>query len=161
MSAPIVKRSALHTMSRTRRRALVLVMQLGMVAYALAYAFAGFGSWRFLALVLCLQSLYMAVFFRFLRPIMAEVIKKDRDLDERELSLRNAAHYRAFQILTMVLTTVTAAPMAASLYFGVDLPLRITQWHLTVLFFLFANLNVSLPASVVAWTGPDPAPEDL
>jgi hypothetical protein len=36
MTAPTVKRSALHTMSRGRRRALVLVMQLGMAAYALA-----------------------------------------------------------------------------------------------------------------------------
>jgi hypothetical protein len=161
MTAPTVKRSALHTMSRGRRRALVLVMQLGMAAYALAYAFVGVDSWRVLALILCLQSLYMAIFFRFLRPIMAEVSKKDRDLDERKLSLRDAAHYHAYQILVIVVSTLTVAPMGASLYFGVDLPLRLTQWHLTALFFLFANLTISLPASVVAWTEPDPEPEDL
>ncbi len=103
----------------------------------------------------------MIIFFRFLRPIMSEVIKKDRDLDERELSLRNAAHYRAYQILRSALTTVMAAPMVAFVYFGVDLPLRLTQWHFMALFFLFANLSVSLPASVVAWTEPDPEPEDL
>jgi hypothetical protein len=103
----------------------------------------------------------MAIFFRFLRPIMAEVSKKDRDLDERKLSLRDAAHYHAYQILVIVVSTLTVAPMGASLYFGVDLPLRLTQWHLTALFFLFANLTISLPASVVAWTEPDPEPEDL
>lgn len=161
MSAPTAKRSALHTMSRERRRALVLIMQLGMVAYAVALSFTGADSWQVVALVLCLQMLYMVVFSRFLRPVMAEVIKKDRDLDERELSLRNAAHYRAYQILGSVIATVIAAPIGASLYFGIDLPLQLTQWHLTALFFLFANLNASLPASVVAWTEPDPEPEHL
>ena len=161
MSAPMTGSSALHTMSRGRRRALVLVMQLGMVAYALTYAFAGVDSWRVLTLVLCLQLLYTVIFFRFLRPIMGEVIKKDRDLDEREISLRNVAHYHAYQILIAVVSTVTVAPMAASLYFGVELPLQLTQWHLTALFFLFMNLSISLPASVVAWTEPDPEPEDL
>lgn len=103
----------------------------------------------------------MVIFFRFLRPVMAEVIKKDRDLDEREISLRNVAHYHAYQILVLAVTTVIAAPMGASLYFGVDLPLQLTLWHLSALFFLFANLGISLPASVVAWTEPDPEPEDL
>ncbi len=112
-------------------------------------------------MVLCLELVYTVIFFRFLRPIMSEVIKKDRYLDERELSLRNAAHYRAYQILITALTTITAAPIAASVYFGVDLPLRITQWHFTALFFLFMNLSISLPATVVAWTEPDPEPDDL
>lgn len=113
MSTPTAKRSALHTMSRGRRRALVLVMQLGMAAWALTLAVLEANSWSVVILGFCLQSSYMVIFFRFLRPIMSEIIKKDRDLDERELSLRNAAHYRAFQILTTALTTVIAAPMAA------------------------------------------------
>lgn len=161
MSAPTAKRSALHTMSRGRRRALVLAMQLGMVAYALTFAFVGTDSWWLVFLVLSLQSVYMVIFFRFLRPVMAEVIKKDRDLDERELSLRNAAHYHAYQILTVAITLVTVAPMAAFLYFGVDPPLRITQWQFAALFLLFVNLSISLPASVVAWNEPDPEPEDF
>jgi hypothetical protein len=41
VSVPTTKSSALHTMSRGHRRALVLVMQLSMVAYALALTFAG------------------------------------------------------------------------------------------------------------------------
>lgn len=161
MSIPTAKRSALHTMSRGRRRALVLAMQVSMVAYVLAFAFSGVNSWWLLLLILCLQSLYMVIFFRLLRPVMAEIIKKEPDLDERELSLRNQAHYYAYQVLVVVLTTVITASMAASLYFGVDLPLRITHWHFSALFFFFANLSTSLPASVVAWTQPDPAPEDL
>ncbi len=44
MTAPTAKWSALHTMSRGRRRALVLAMQLGMVAYALTFAFSGTDS---------------------------------------------------------------------------------------------------------------------
>ncbi len=161
MTIPTARRSVLHTMSRGRRRALVLVMQLSMAAWALTFAVLEANSWSVVILGFCLQSLYMVTFFRFLRPIMSEIIKKDRDLDERELSLRNAAHYRAFQILTTALTTVIAAPMGASLYLGVDLPLRVTHWHLIALFFLFANLSMSLPASVVAWTEPDPKPEDV
>jgi uncharacterized membrane protein len=161
VSAPTAKRSALHTMSRGRRRALVLVMQLSMVAYALALAFAGVDSWSVVLLVICLQSLYMVIFSRFLRPVMKEVIKKTPDLDERELSVRNQAHYSAYQVLKVVLTIVTAAPLAASLYFGVDLPLRITHWHFMALYLLFMNLGISLPASVVAWTEPDPEPEGL
>jgi hypothetical protein len=159
VSVPTTKGSALHTMRRGHRRALVLVMQLSMVAYALALAFAGVEAWSVVLLVLCLRSLYMVIFFRFLRPVMKEVIKKTPDLDERELSVRNQAHYSAYQVLTVVLTTVTAAPLAASLYFGVDLPLRITHWHFMALYLLFMNLSISLPASVVAWTEPDPEPE--
>lgn len=159
MSTPTTRSSALHTMSRGRRRVLVLVMQLSMVAYALALAFAGVDSWSVVLLVICLQSLYMVIFSRFLRPVMKEVIKKTPDLDERELSVRNQAHYSAYQVLKVVLTIVTAAPLAASLYFGVDLPLRITHWHFAALYLLFMNLSISLPASVVAWTEPDPEPE--
>ena len=55
----------------------------------------------------------------------------------------------------------TAAPLAASLYLGVDLPLRITHWHFMALYLLFMNLSISLPASVVAWTEPDPEPDEL
>ncbi len=161
MSAATTKSSALHTMSRGRRRALVLVLQTGMAAWALTFALAGANSWWVVILSFCLQLLYMVIFSRFLRPIMSEVIKQDRDLDERELWLRNAAHCRAYQILSSVLMAITAAPMAAFVYFGVDLPLPLTQWHFMALFFLFMNLSLSLPASVVAWTEPDPEPEDL
>lgn len=161
MTAPTAKRSALHTMSRGRRRALVLVMQLGMAAWALTFAFTGASSWSVMNLGLGLQLLYAVIFFRFLRPVMAEVIKKDRDLDERELSLRNAAHYHAYQVLVVAISTVTVAPLGASLYFRVDLPLQITGRHFGALFFLFTNLSISLPASVVAWTEPDPEPEEL
>lgn len=164
MSIPTAKRSALHTMSRRRRRALVLVMQLGVVAYALALAFTGAELWWVLVLSICLQLLYGVIFFRFLRPIMSEVIKKNPDLDERELSLRNQAHYSAYQVLVTVVsavTAVTAAPLFASLYFGVNLPLHVTRWHFLAVFSLFMNLSISLPASVIAWTQPDPAPEDL
>jgi hypothetical protein len=51
--------------------------------------------------------------------------------------------------------------LAASLYLGVDLPLRITHWHFMALYLLFMNLSISLPASVVAWTEPDPEPDEL
>ncbi len=85
--------------------------------------------------------------------------QKTPDLDERELSVSNQAHYSAYQVLTVVLTTVTTAPLAASPYFGVDLPLRITHWHFTALYLLFMDLSITLPASVVAWTEPDPEPE--
>lgn len=44
MSAPTVRRSALHTMSRGRRRLLVLTMQGGMAAYALAFTLSGADS---------------------------------------------------------------------------------------------------------------------
>lgn len=51
--------------------------------------------------------------------------------------------------------------MIAFVYFGVELPLQLTQWHFMALFFLFMNLSLSLPSSVVAWIEPDPDPEDL
>src|SRR3712207_1738065 len=130
-------------MSRGRRRALVLVLQTGMAAWALTLALAGANSWWIVILGLSLQLFYMIVFHRFLRPIMSEVIKEDRDLDERELSLRNAAHYRAYQILSSTLMAIFAAPIAAFVYFGMDLPLPLTEWHFIALFFLFMNLSIS------------------
>lgn len=152
--------SALHTMSRTRRRWLVLTMQLGMAAYALAFSFAGINAWWLFLLVMCLQAVYTIIFFRVLRPVMKEVVKEAEDLDERQIALRDRAHYDAYQILGTVVCMVTALPMAAFVYAGFSLPLSLTQWHLLGLFFFFANLIVSLPASVVAWTEPDPEPDE-
>ena len=96
-----VKRSALHTMSRRGRCALVLAMQFGMVAFAVTFAFApATGLWWLGALALCLEALYLSLFFLFLRPIMTEVAnKKASNLDERQLSVRDRAHFRAYQIL--------------------------------------------------------------
>lgn len=113
--------SALHTMSRARRRLLVLIMQLGMAAYALALALTGMNSlWLFL-LILSLQVLYMVIFFRFLRPIMKEVDREAADLDECQIAVRNSAHHDAYQILAVILMTITALPLAASLYAGISL----------------------------------------
>ena len=50
--------------------------------------------------------------------------------------------------------------MAAYVYAGFSLPLSLTHWHLLGLLFLFMNLTVSLPASVVAWTEPDPETDE-
>lgn len=115
--------SALHTMSRAHRRLLVLTMQLGMAAYALALAFAGTNAWWILALVLCLQILYTIIFFRVLRPIMKEVVRKAEDLDERQIALRNRAHYDAYQVLGTVICVITRSrwrptctPASASRY---------------------------------------------
>ena len=69
--------------------------------------------------------------------------------------------FAAYQVLVTVLMTVTSAPMIAFVYFGLTLPLHVTQWHFLALFFLFINLSISLPASVVAWTEPDPEPENF
>ncbi len=161
MNIPTAKRSALFSMSRGRRRALVMVMQLGMVAYAVAFAFAGADLWWVLALAILLQVLYGVIFSRVLRPIMAEIMRKDPELDERELSVRNRAHYSAYRVFVSVVLTITASPMIAFVYFGLDVPLHITPWHILAVYFLFMNLSISLPSSVVAWTEPDPEPEDL
>lgn len=107
--------------------------------------------------ILCLEALYLSLFLLFLRPIMSEVAnKKASDLDERQLSVRDRAHYRSYQILGTILVTFTVLPLAAELYAGIDIPWSVTHWHFQGLFFLFMNLVLSLPASVVAWTEPDP-----
>ncbi len=161
MSVPTAKGSALHTMTRRRRRWLIMAMQIGMVAYALAFTFAGANSLWLVLLILCLQALYMLIFFWMLRPVAREISDRNvSDLDERQIAVRDRAHHHAYQVLAMVILTVTAAPMAASLYFGVDLPLQMTAWHFVGLFLFFMNLGVSLPASVIAWTEPDPEPEN-
>ena len=160
MSAPPARKSALHTMSQARRRALVLTMQLGMAVYALTFAFLAAASWWLVVLILCLQALYMVIFFRVIRPVASEVSdRKTADLDERQVKVRDRAHHQSYQILVIIIVIVTAAPMAASFYLGVDLPLQLAYWHFAGLFFFFMNLGISLPASVVAWTEPDPEPE--
>lgn len=103
MSAPTAKRSALHNMSRGRRRALVLVMQLGIVAYALTFAFSGTDSCWDVVLVLCLQVLYMVIFSRFLRPVMKEVIKKPR--------ISTSANFRS---VTRLITPLTRFSRSSS-----------------------------------------------
>ena len=155
----MMRPSALHTMSRSRRRVFVLVMQAGMVGWVVTLALAGASSWWIVALILPLEALYLVMFFKVLSPIMREVIRKSPDLDERQLSVRDRAHYHAYRVLGAVLVTLACAPLAGGLYFGVELPLTLTHWHFQGLFLFFANLNLSLPASVVAWTEPDPEPE--
>lgn len=85
MSARARKRSALYTMSRTKRRALVLTMQVVMTAYVLGLAIGGGGSrWGLLITVTVLQVLYLALFFWIIRPISSEISeRKASELDER------------------------------------------------------------------------------
>ena len=144
-------------MSQRHRRWLISIMQLGMSGYALALAFGEINSLWIIFLIFSLQALYTVVHFRVVRPVAKEIgNRKIEELDERQVVVRDRAHHHAYQILAMVIITVTTAPMFAALYLGVHLPLQLTYWHFAGLFFFFTNLSISLPESVISWNEPDP-----
>jgi hypothetical protein len=128
-----------------------------MAGYALALAVGGAESSWVVGLTVCLQALYMVVFFRVILPIVSEIgDARTEDLDERQVGVRDRAHRHAYQKLGVVITLITTAPLVAFAYFGVDSPLELNHWHFLALFFFFMNLGISLPTSVIAWTEPDP-----
>jgi hypothetical protein len=111
---------------------------------------------------LSLGALFVAfsLYAKLLLPIMRELTaKKDPELDERQLAVRNRAYYYAYGILAGVFGLSVLYAMVATLpgsAGGADLPMPSTLNAFTLLILLISHLAISLPASVVAWTEPDP-----
>ena len=154
--------SVLQTVSRGCRRRLVVAMYLCLAAVTLLFGFAPSDSWFVLALGLLVVA--FTLYAKLLIPIMKEVTgKKDPELDERQLLVRDRANGRAYGVLGAIfLSVVLYAMLAASpgLLGGVDLPTPRTAFDFALLILLFAHLVVSLPAAMVAWTEPDPPLEE-
>ncbi len=159
MSAPSAKRSILHTVSRSRRRVLVAAMYVLLCVFSLGLAL-NTDSWWTLIVTILVEILYLIVFSRVITPINKEIAsRKESDLDERQLAVRDRAHYHAYQLLGSFLVLIVVLPMAAATFGGASFPMSFTHSHFLGAALFSIHLTVSLPASVVAWMEPDPRPD--
>lgn len=98
-----------------------------------------------------------AIYFKLVVPIREALTEKeDRELDERQLAVCNRAYFYAFRILGLVVFGAVLYGAAAVGLGGSGLPLPQTTSDFGVLGILVAFLLGSLPASVAAWSEPDP-----
>lgn len=143
----------------TRRRMLVVAFYLCMTVFAGALGFGGDRWWVLPALGLLILA--FAIHFRLIRPIALEVMKGDiSKLDERQISVRDRAHYHAYQILVVAFMSVLFYAWLATGFGAPYLPMPGMSQHFAGLLFLSVQLVASLPASVVAWIEPDPRPDE-
>ena len=127
-------------------------------AVTLTFGFAQSDSWFVLTVGILVVA--FSLHAKLLVPVIKEVTgKKDPELDERQLAVCDRAYGRAYGILGAVFMSVVLYAMLAALpglLGGVDLPTPRTVSDFALLILLFAHLDVSLPAAVVAWTEPEP-----
>ena len=141
--------------SQGRRRRWVFAMYLCMTAVPLWVAFGG-NHWSvWLAIVPLIVA--TALYFKLIVPLREALTEKgDRELDERELVVRNRAYFYAFRILGIVIFgAVLYGALAAGPAWS-ELPTPRTTSDFGALGILAAFLLGSLPASAAAWTEPDP-----
>lgn len=150
-------RSILQSVSRRRRRCLVLMMYVCLVVIVGIFAFAD-QWWRIIVLV---PMLYVLIAYsRLVTPITKELTELKADkLDERQVMIRNHAYYQAYKMFGMVFVVAFSYTMLASLTEAAYLPTPATTRDFALLVLLFSLLFGSLPASVIAWTEPDPESE--
>ena len=152
--------SVLESVGRDRRRLWVASMYLSLAATAGIFAVAGERWWIVLAVIPFVFA--SALYGKVIQPIVRGLTEKeDPELDERELMVRNRAYRRAYQALGAIFVLVLASAASFTVFFGAEsLPVPRTLRDFALLTLLLGYLLISLPASIVAWTEPDPASED-
>lgn len=153
-------RGVARRLSRGQRRLLVAAIYLGLVAYTSIFSVVG-DSWWLLAGLLGLVAT-VAIHSWLLAPFTQRIAdKKENDLDERQLAVRNHAHRTAYQILGAVV-------MLALLYAYINLVhFDGRLWTLSVMdqnisYFVVDTiwLVITLPTSIIAWNEPNAEPEE-
>lgn len=159
MNDQVAEGTVLEKTSRGRRRQLVVRMYLCLAVFLGAFAVPGEPWWILLALLPLIYA--FTLYAKLIRPIVGELTeKRDPELDERELMVRNHAYYHAYRLLSAVFGLFLAYLLFATVFFrDAGLPVPSTLGDFAQLALLLAYLVMSLPASVVAWTEPDPVPD--
>ena len=159
MSDQAVERTFLGNVSQSSRRRWVLAMYLCAAAVVLWVVFGG-DHWS--VWLACVPMVAAAViYFRLVVPIRKSLTEKeDRELDERQLAVRNRAYFQAFRILGLVIFGAVLYGAFAADFGGWGLPKPRTTSDFGTLGILVAFLLGSLPATVAAWNEPDPVPDE-
>lgn len=154
-------RGVARNLSRGQRRLLVAAIYLGLVVYTSIFSVVG-DSWWLLAGLLGFVTT-IAIHSWLLAPFTQRIAdKKENDLDERQLAIRNHAHRTAYQILA-------AMVMLALLYIQVNLAyfdgrlwtLSVTDQNISYFLVGAIWLVITLPTSIIAWKEPDPEREEI
>lgn len=152
--------------SRRRRRAMVAVMYLLLVAFAGSglvgpelESTIGAWIWWFLGPLLVLGLLLSLIALAMLRSSIQNLADDNvKRLDERQRSVRHQAHHRSYKILAFLTIIVMSYLMLAIQIYPNRLWLprgeEFYYVNMTVLWLL-----ITLPTAVIAWTEPDPEPE--
>lgn len=162
MSDRTADRQGTRIPSRTRRRLQVATMYLCLAGYVGSSAFGGESWWILLFLVPLVVA--VVIYSRLIVPINNEVAgRKTSELDERQLAVRDRAHHHAYHILGgLLLLALVYASWSSALGVpgGERLPMPRISEDLSTLLVPAIFLVASLPASVAAWIGPDPLPDE-
>ena len=124
-------------------------MYLCAAAVALWLAFCGNHWSGWLAIVPPIAA--TIIYFKLVVPVREALTEKeDRELDERQLAVRNRAYFYAFRILGMIVFGVVLYGALAVEGVGSGLPMPRTTSDFGTLGVLAAFLLGSLPAAVAA-----------
>lgn len=158
MSDRMAGKPNMRNLSRASRRWLVVAMYLCLIVLTAVLAF-GQDFWLAVlafGFLICFGFLHN----RLVRPIAKEVGSKASDLDERQIMVRDRAHYRAYQILAALFMTSAFYMAVNAIFLGERLPVPTTSQHFVALVVSLSILIASLPSSVVAWEEPGSLSEE-
>lgn len=151
-----------RSLSRTQRRMLVLAEYASIFTFPMVSILSKSAWWMLLALFGVVAT--VLVHNWLLLPSTQKIANKEEaELDERQTAVRNHAHRTAYQILgtgvmvgLVLLQMLTTGPLSERPWTphisirGVVVPVLTTaMW-----------LYFTLPTAVIAWTEPDPDPDE-
>jgi hypothetical protein len=141
---------------RSQRRLLVAASYLGLIGYTTVSLTSKDSWWTLVGLLGILAT--VAIYTWLLAPSTQKIAgKKEEDLDERQMIVRNRAHHTAYQILGSVVAAALLYPQINHLYLDGQLwAPSITVQNLPSVMVSAIWLIVTLPTSVIAWMELDP-----
>jgi hypothetical protein len=77
----------------------------------------------------------------------------DRELDERQIQVRNSGYFTAYQILAPMVALLVIYPQIAVEF---ELWLPTTDDERSAVIWCTLGFLITLPGSILAWTEPDP-----
>lgn len=149
-------------LSQRQRRLLVLAEYAGLLAYPVASILAGSAWWLLLALVglVAIVLIHSQLLVRFTQRIAD---REDAELDERQTAVRDNAHRTAYQILgaaiivgLVLVQMLTTGPLSDKPW----TPQISIQGIVAPVLATILWMYISLPTAVIAWTEPDPEPDE-
>lgn len=166
--------------SRKRRRSVVVLMYLGILAVPGFFLCWGMfvprdlapGRWAALVIVFgalvsaAVSSLILVTLIALRASTQSIVETTDDSLDERQRTIRDGAYRTAYNILTRAGLLSFLISSLIALVFGWD---RTFSWlsqetafmAFMAISYTFVWLSLTLPTATVAWTEPDPEEEEM
>lgn len=151
-----MERRAGQWLGRSSRRLLVVAIYFGLFAYTAETPIGGNSWWIFAAGLLGIGAT-MVIYGSLLLPFTQKIAdKKESELDERQVAIRNRAHRTAYQILgSLVIVALVYTQISLDYFSNSPWAPSITEDSMTAVALGAIWLIITLPTSIIAWTEPD------